>query len=190
VAGGAVVLLIGAAAGVPVRDLLKDPAVLPTVAWYSGLLSHAGVVLWAAAATVAAFGFGVAGRGVPGTGLLLGVAVLSALLMADDLLLLHEDVIRGWGIPEVVTIAAYGAFGAAVLARNAARVISGPGFGTLVLAMALFAVSLFFDNLPKLGVVETVGQEIVEDLAKLGGIVLWLEYVVGITRHAVVRREG
>lgn len=181
----------------PVGTLTRDPAALTGAPPYAGLLSHLGVLLWCAAATVC-FLAGALVRRV--RALLFGFGALTAALLLDDLFLLHEAVLpalTAW--PEVVFVAVYGAATAVLLTchRRALRRTDWPLLAGALAALAFAAVA---DVLPELlagdRTVEDVPPAIVdaylllEDGAKFAGIVLWLAYFVGVGVGALGPRDA
>jgi hypothetical protein len=84
---------------VPAYQLIDDPAPYLGVEWYTGLLSHLGVLLWCASAAVCGFaGYVLLDNGGARrhelSRLLLLFAVANLWLALDDLLLIHEQLAR------------------------------------------------------------------------------------------------
>ena len=170
---------------VPAHELLRDP--MATVSERSaccglhlGLVSHLGVGLWVSTAAICAFAALCLPRR-PGkrrlaTRFLSGAASLSAWLALDDLLMLHERVLPGLGVPELATYAVYGAAGLVHLG-TALRVATPAAAGTRVLllvAVAMLGASVVSDTvLEALGWTVPIG---LEDGAKLVGIAFWLAF--------------
>ncbi len=102
------VIVMGVAytSDVPVTDLLRDPSATLDGAWYVGLISIAGVALWAAAAAICLLCLGAS----PSAGeraLLLAGGISSVILGADDAFLGHEAIKNILGIPSLLTIAVF-----------------------------------------------------------------------------------
>jgi hypothetical protein len=92
-AGCAVLLVVVLQRAVPIRDLMVDPVTVTGSAWYAGFVTSIGVVGWTVA-SVACFGTAYAARlaGRPGAHRTFrGGALLFAVLLVDDLFLLHSD---------------------------------------------------------------------------------------------------
>ena len=103
------VIVMGVAytSDVPVTDLLRDPSATLEGPWYIGLVSIAGVALWAAAAAICMIC--MTANPTPGErSLLFAGAVTSVILGADDAFLGHEAIKNIIGIPSPITIAIYG----------------------------------------------------------------------------------
>jgi hypothetical protein len=172
---------------VAVEQLFLDPAFLSGRPWYTGVLSDLGVLGWTAA-TVAALGGGwVASQtGRPSAARFLrSGAVVSALMLADDLLQLHADLMRFTGLPKSVRQLLVVAPAVVWLARYAGE-IARTRWVILVGALAGFGVSLIADTLsPE----RSIAGLFVEDSAKLLGILAWAQYMLltslDITRSTI-----
>lgn len=163
------VLYIHATAEVPLGTLTRDP--LSGKPAYLGLLSQAGILVWAAGAAVCLLA-GTVLRGTPDGRFMLGAGILSIVLCVDDAFLLHDEVLPLVGIPEGVIYAAY--LGMIVLFFAAfRRAIFRSGYGVLLLALAFLGLSVICDawGLPWLD------PYLLEDGAKFAGIALWTGYL-------------
>ena len=80
---------------VDVGLLTRDPQVTTESPWYLGAASSIGIVGWSIAAAVLGFAaallYGAGDRSRP-MGAVLSAAVLTSVLLVDDLLLLHDDI--------------------------------------------------------------------------------------------------
>lgn len=187
-------VLLGTSTRVPTRLLTRDPTAALGGAPYVGFLSQVGIFFWAGAAAVCLLAWRLVGReaaeGDRARGFFAAGGMLTLLLGVDDLFLLHETVFPGVGIPEPSVYAAYGAGLALFLARYRASVgITAPVL--MALALASFGTSAAFDVLEPRG----VNQYLLEDGAKLVGIVSWLGFFLRaaeaeIPRALARRREG
>lgn len=95
--GGSLLLVLIARQNSEVAsELLLDPSYSAGYHWYTGLVSDLGVMGWTIGGTAATFGWWLARRGGrPGAARLFGGgALLTAYLVADDLLQLHAGVIQ------------------------------------------------------------------------------------------------
>ncbi len=157
--------------GVPFAKLARDP-LAGAGASYTGLLSNVGVLLWSGAATACLFSGAVLGRGTGDAALrrfLLCSGLLTCMLLADDLFLLHEELLPGWtGVPEKAVLAGYGALTLFWLVRfRGVALRTEPAL--LALALGCFAVSVLADARDRENL-------LLEDGAKLLGIATWLVY--------------
>lgn len=99
-AGLAVTLLTmtaGSLAERPAEDFFRDPTATAHLRWYVGSVSRLNGAVWLSAATLAAF---VALAGSRLRGAMLVLSGFCAVLGADDMLLLHEEVGPKVGLPE------------------------------------------------------------------------------------------
>ena len=189
---GAAVLAVGLAVRfffrIPLATLTRDPLATLEAPFYIGAISNVGVLAWAAAATICFFTSCLlrheAGQVAPRR-FLLYFGLLTALLLADDLFLLHEDVLYGYlRVPEVVTFGVYGLLGAIGVVRFRS-VIRGTDVLLLGMALALWCLSLLSDLMP-----DARAQHLVEDGAKLVGILAWLAYLARASATFLRRARG
>lgn len=171
--GGVVLLNLGG--GIPMADLIRDPAAIAGMPAYTGLLSQIGLFLWAAAAAICLFCARLASRGGPDEAgmarFFFASGALTLLLGLDDAFLLHEDVFPRIGIPEKVVLASHVLLTAAYLLVFARTILTRTGHGLLAMALFFFAASVVLDvlNPPAM-------PYLAEDAAKLTGILGWLAY--------------
>jgi hypothetical protein len=163
---------------VTIGDLTRDPAALADVPVYLGMVSHLGVILWAAAVSVCGFSSVLIHRLRSRTRLvhfLAAAAILSGILMLDDLFMFHERVLpERLGVAEPLIYLSYVALVAAFLLWFA-QLILQTDFLLLGSALISFGLSVFLDLIPsdRLGL---AGSYLIEDGFKLLGIALWLTY--------------
>ena len=158
-------LVVEASSRIPdVSAVTRDPTAVAGVPWWTGALSRLTNLCWAAAA---ALNFLAAQAAVTRHRLpLLLLAGLGAVLGIDDTMLLHESVLPAGELPEQPLLA-LDAVAALVLAVLWRRVPWRRSNVTAFLAgAALLAVAVASD------VLHTVPL-LVEDGAKLGGILAW-----------------
>jgi len=112
------------------------------------------------------------------------VAVVTALMLLDDLYLLHDAVYPKVGIPETAVQAAYLlAIGAIVLRY---RVELGPAaLAGIVVTLGFWAMSIGMDTFLNNHALKF--DQLVEDGAKLVGIVVWGALWAGLA-HLAMRR--
>lgn len=177
-AGGAVALasIVGAYAlsvrmQVPAEALTRDPAASIGSAWWLGLLSNLGIMLWAAATAICALGAYLllrmdASRGA--TLFLLASAGMSLALALDDAFMLHEEVLPAYlGIPERATYGVYVVMMVAYIALFWRR-LRRTDYVVLLVSLACYALSILIDVL--------IDARFIEDAFKFAGIVLWVLY--------------
>ena len=179
--------VLAAQRSVPVEQLFLDAAFVSGQPWYTGLLSSLGVLGWTAATVAALFGGWVAaqtGRASAARFLRSGAAV-TVLLLADDLLQLHADLMRFTGLPkgvrQILVVLPAGVW----LVRYAGE-IARTRWGIVVGALGCFGLSLLLDaaaaDTSRLGL-------FAEDSAKLLGVLAWAQYMVltsvDITRSTI-----
>jgi hypothetical protein len=176
VAGGSVLAVAGTQRSVDLEQLFLDPAFLSGQPWYTGVLSDLGVLGWATATVTALWGGWVAAQtGRPSAARFLrAAAAVSVVLLADDLLQLHADLLRFTGVPKAVRQLLIVLPAVAWMVRYAAD-IARTRWVILVGALAGFGLSLLVDGLTRPG--STVGL-FVEDSAKLLGVMAWAQYLV------------
>ena len=160
-------------------DVWQDPQVTTDTAFYLGLGSNLGVILWGAAVSILLFTWFALGPGPvrahAGRGLLAATG-LTTLLLADDLLLLHERVFRyEWRIPEHQTLMVYGVIGLACLLVAFRLIRESPDRVLFVSVIVLFAVALIVDFIDETEATVTGGGTF-EDGAEFLGVIGWLAF--------------
>lgn len=190
---GTGVLLTLAAKGAP-GELFLDPSFANGGAWYVGMVSQVGILCWTAAFVSAAFGSWVArkgGRTKAATFLKRG-AVVTALLLLDDLIGLHSMVQSwtGFGKPVVVFLLVSPCLAWLVIH---ARDISRTRTQILVAALTGLISSGLVDLTAQTAKDDTVGL-FIEDSPKFLGILAWVTYfvltTVDITRSVLNDLHG
>jgi len=177
--GGLAFLAIGAVQALGSTELWQDPPVTTREPFYLGLGSNLGVLLWGATVVVCVFTW-IALRGQPAGERfgrpLLAATALTMVLLADDLLILHERVFpTELGLSEVEMMAIYGVAGIACLLVAFRLIRESPDKVLLVSTIVLFAVALALDVVDETSVVIT-GTGTAEDAAEFLGIVGWLAF--------------
>ena len=156
-------------AGIDPFELLREPQDQFGYPLYGGLISNFGVSVLTMAAAIAGFAavFGCRRRAR-----LAAAAVLSAVLAADDQYMLHEVVgPRVFGIPEPAFFLVYAATSLAIAWSIGPRLVL-PRHALLLVAGGALALSVVMDLVLPI----TAYTLLAEDMAKLGGLVLWLFY--------------
>ena len=132
----------------------------------------AGVVLWMACSAICLFAAAVLARFrslAPETIFLIVAGLFTGFLGADDLFLVHENVLPAFGVPEPVTYGAYALIACGYLALSW-RCILNNNFMLLTAAIALLGTSVGIDWVIHS---EEPWRIIVEDGAKITGICAW-----------------
>lgn len=188
-----IVVLVGAVVvtattKVTMRELTQDPTTVLDAPFYIGYVSNLGNVLWAAVVGVCAFAaITVIGVGLEWRRFLLWSGVFSAVLLADDLFLLHDEILPRYagisgelyGISYVVGMAAYlFVFRDRILRTN---------YPLLLAALVLFGISVVVDlgSKPLANILPTNLVILAEDGSKLLGVGTWLAYFVSVGQRAL-----
>ena len=168
----------------PPSDLMRDSQVVAAghagASPAYGLVSNLGIVALSLASGAAAIGrLALPDAPAPLPRLLLWIAVLTLVLVVDDLLLLHEAAAFA-PMAGVLTTAAYGLAFLRFVVRFRAVIVGELDVGLLVLAVGAFGVSAVTDLL----VAPTQISVLVEDGAKLLGLVAWSAFGLRTTLFA------
>ncbi len=169
-----VVLLLHFWKGISISSLTSDPATIAKVPPYTGFLSQIGIFFWSASVAVCMFGAKVISRHPDNLNFkrFLNVSgMLTLVLGLDDVFLLHEEVFPLFGVPQLVVLVSYAGFVLFYLFRFYSLILKTE-FVLLGMALFFFAVSIIVDVFEP----QFFGRLLVEDSAKLVGIVSWLSY--------------
>ena len=173
----------------PVGLLTRDPQTTAEGPWYLGLASSLGIVGWSVAAALFAFGAAVvrsAGARDRQFATLAWAAALTVLLLLDDLLLIHDDILyRAIGAEEPV-LAVYGVVFLAWLLVYGSGV-SGSARMPLALAVGWFGASVGVDLVWNS---DSEWRLVVEDGAKFVGIWLWAVFAMVLCAGCVASTLG
>ncbi|WP_133252054.1 hypothetical protein [Actinomycetospora cinnamomea] len=169
---------LAALVGARFEDLSRDvSAVLGGPPW-TGSLSQLVGSAWFASAAIAVFAAVVLRRsGRDGARMLLTGGLLTAVMSADDLFLLHEGVFPEIGIPEVAVLGAY--FVAAIVFILRFRVQLAESALLIGGALLMWVLSGVVD------LVVVAGSFLLEDGAKLAGVALWSVMLVRLSSAKV-----
>jgi hypothetical protein len=161
--------------------LLRDPASQAGLPFYAGALSSLGILLWYATAVVCFYSALLGGRkGLPARrrAFLAYGGVLTALLLLDDLFMVHEE-----ALPLLLSRAeawSYALYLALVLGLFLLfhREVLASNFALLALAFLFFGLSLGLDQAPLGGLpgLWRLKSIAVEDALKLLGVGSWFLY--------------
>ncbi len=145
-----------------------------------GMMSQAGLLLWSATSAIALFGALVLRVQAAPAGhqaLLLYAGLLTGWLVLDDTYLLHESILPGFGVPQVLIQLAYAVAALVYLWLNR-MLIRHAEWPILLAAGASMAASIGLDL-----VVESRSDAavIIEDALKFYGFVLWTVFHITTT---------
>jgi hypothetical protein len=180
-----------ASAGVPFSDLSRDPSEILKSPFYLGALSHLGILVWCSSAAICLFAAAFPVRdsrwGEQGRFLLVS-GVLTAWLVVDDLLTLHEVALPNLlSVRQRYVFAAYAVAVALYLVRFR-RVLLDTDYPLLIVAFVFFGVSVLSDAVQAR--FPLPGHHYVEDCSKMLGIVAWTVYFARTAmRHVRLRDE-
>lgn len=165
-------------------DLTRDPAASLDAPMYLGLLSNAGMVLWAAATGICLFAGGLCRLSRPGTrwpAFLLAFGALTGFLLMDDLYMFHDEIFPDHlGISQGLMYGAYLGLIAFLFVYFRGVIARTPYL--LLLACAGFGVSVLADIAS-----DSIGDFfLVEDGAKFVGIAYWLAYLTRCAAQALL----
>ena len=175
--------------------LMRDTAIMGRLPFYAGLGPKVETVLWSASLTVCLFTLYALQRRADhfaGTRrFLLQVAILTGLLMMDDIFLFHGEIApKLLNIGGHVVIAAYLVMAIVMLTSNRTEILSSE-YLILLLALGLFGASIASDAFSKLtgGLPQFLDQirVFLEDALKFAGTATWLTYFV---RYAIQKFES
>jgi hypothetical protein len=173
-------ILVSASADVPVAVFLRDPADTLHAHPLTGLLSHVGVLVWWAAASVCLFCGAVLWRARADQRLrsfLAWSGVITAVLATDDLFLVHDALAPLYlGLDDKAFLFAYGAAVAWYLVRFRTIILDSE-YTLLLLALLFFGSSILVDMVLQ-DRWASPWRIAVEDGLKLLGIVGWSGYLI------------
>ena len=178
---------------VPVSHLLRDPSPLLEFPFYTGAVSHVGVVLWWAAATICFFAATLLPRATRQRRFLQAGGLLSAVLGTDDLFVVHDVIFPDYlGIHEAFVVGVYGLMLAAYLLAFASLVARQTAYPYLLAACLLFALSILSerDLVQRVAGLGWAEQLLLEDGLKLLGVSSWLGYFASTARAWVLNPAG
>ncbi len=171
--------------GIAFGDLTRDPSAVYEFSFYIGFLSQTGIFFWAAAATACLLAGAIFLR-LPDrrqmAAFFFASAFLSLMLGLDDVFLFHEVVYPHFGIPEKVV---YGIYAALVLGYLwfFRSILLNTRFIILAMGFGFFAMSVGMDIVDPQG----IDPFLLEDGAKMIGIVCWLGYFSSTAFTALAR---
>jgi hypothetical protein len=152
----------------------RDPSAIFDMPLYIGFLSQVGIFFWASTAAVCLYSGALLAaqpRNASTKHFLYSAGLLSILLGLGDAFLLHEQFFPYIGIPEKAIYVIYGCLMLYFLYRFREHILRTE-YLVLAAGLSLFAVSVLLD------VIQPEGVDIflIEDSAKLVGIMSWMAY--------------
>lgn len=171
---------------IPVGKLLRDPLVVAGAPPYYGIISQVGIFLWSAAAAICLFSAKALSSLCADMELrrfLFVSGILTLFLGLDDAFLLHDDVLPRIGIRERIVYLGYALTVSYYLIRFRWTILKSE---YILLGMALFSFALSI-AVDRFQFEDTAGR-LLEDGAKLVGIVSWLAYF-SCTGLSALRRK-
>jgi len=163
-----------------VSSLTRDMAAIAHVHPLIGVVSNVGILLWCATAAICLFGRSLLReRGMYAeASFLLWAGLLTAVLLVDDLFMIHEYIAPvHFRVNEKVVLAAHACMAGAYL-WSQRRLILASNYQLLAAAMALFAASILVDITNAHG-----WWSLGEDAFKVLGIASWFGYHASRARH-------
>ncbi len=183
------VLLIGLGAGAvswttgtPLSHLTRDPTAVLGGRCYIGLVSTAGLLVWAAAAGVCFLAAALlAGSDNRARRFLLASGGVTLFLALDDAFLIHEEILCvHLGLSQSLIYGIY-ILVIAVYLLSFAGFILRTDFLVLLLAVFFLGLSLGLDVLSDHFDHTSDLETFVEDMLKLTGILFWLSYLARVS---------
>lgn len=179
--------------GASLEFFLRDIVATGKLPFFAGFVSQLGGMLWCASLTVCLFSLLILrprnGSLIASRRFLLQAALLTGVLLLDDIFLFHEEVAPEYlHIGEKFVMAGYLLLGIAFVFFNRNEILSSEYF-LLGLALALLGASVFLDALP----IDDFGlryfwkrlEIFLEDGFKFAGIATWLIYFVRYAAHKI-----
>lgn len=205
VLSGIAILLVHYLTDINVLVLTVDPAAEVGLAPYVGVFSYIGILAMWSGATVAVFTALLPGR-YEMRPFLLSLGLIMALLALDDLFLIHEEIGRELAIAvgspedrslwEAPVFLMYGIIVLAWLWQFRTRILRTPwllllgGLVALGISVTIDIGEFVFPDLAEATPWMGTTIAMVEDLAKLGGLFLFMAYTVVIGRHVIGARPS
>jgi len=179
---------------VSLEFFLRDIVATGELPFFAGFVSQLEGILWSASLTVCLFALIMmqrrSGDFARSKRLLLQGGILTATLLLDDIFLFHEEIAPDYlHIGEKIVIAGYLIIGIVFVFSNWKEILSSE-YLILMIALAMFGASIFFDALPMDDFnVRYFWEQLelfLEDGFKFAGIATWLTYFV---RYSIRRIE-
>lgn len=174
---------------IPYSDLTRDAAATLEGPWYTGALSNSAIALLLVGAGIALFAASllpdVAGKSRKG--LLNALALVVIVFAVDDLFMLHEAVYPEFGISSELAFAVYGLAMLVVIWVWRDVILHASDWAYLLLAALALGVSVVVDVVLEQDLLDLpFSGELIEDPAKILGMVLMSFYLIVTSRIALV----
>lgn len=170
----AIIIPVNIITKIAVEKFTRDVAVIVKIQPYTGMISNIGMVLWSSAAAICFFAFvyNKQKQNVKFQVFFLFSAIITTVLLLDDLFMLHEMVFPKYlFIPEKITVGVYG-ISVLIFLYSFRKNLLETYYLPLVLSLIFFALSIGFDFYPWV----LKWHYLLEDGSKFLGIVGWLAY--------------
>ena len=174
----AAAFFVSAVTETPIGFLLRDPNAIARQPLYYGALETAGIMLMACTGGATLFASSLC-RARAARFLLMG-GLLTMLLVADDLYMLHENSPK-LGLNEAITFGIYLALALVFAAVNLSYLLGSP-ISLFATSGAFFAAAMGVDAIPGLDQQLPRGSE---DLLEVIGICYWSAFFVKCARDAL-----
>jgi hypothetical protein len=176
--------LVHAVTQAPIPILTRDPAATFDAPPYVGMLSNATMLVWTAAATICLFAAGATRSDQAVRRFLFFAGLFTAVLLLDDLYMIHEVLAPEYlGIPEKVVYVIY-AMAAFFWLSKYRNVIRATDYRLLMLALFFLGSSVGIDILDSRGWFPIDSPYLLEDGAKIAGVIFWLAYFTRTAKDA------
>ena len=183
------VLLLHYWKGIPIGNLTRDPITVVRAPPYTGFISQIGIFFWSASAAVCFLSAKVLSRLITVNlkikCFLIVSGMLTLVLGIDDVFLLHEQFFPYFGVPEKAVLGSYAGFVLFYLVKFYSIILKTE-FSLLAMALIFFGLSIILDLLQP----HSVYSFLLEDGAKLVGIVSWLGYFFTTAASAIYHNSA
>lgn len=163
--------------------VMRDPLAIADYPPYVGAVSNLGILFWCSAAAICLFSFVVLrklDRNRKFQIFFLGSGCITAILVLDDLYLLHEMVFPEYlNLSENVIMFGYISLILLYLVKFRKIILNSTDFIILFFAFGFFGFSMGFDKVLPVLSFDLLGDEtqvLLEDGFKFAGIISWLTY--------------
>ena len=172
---------------VPASVLLHDLNAINASPPYYGLLSNLGIIIWTATATITLWTYAsvrsyLRRRQLQIEVLLFG-GIFTAIIMIDDLFMLHEQLPK-LGLPGALYPALYGGLQGAFLVVFIHPILKSEWL-LLLGALGFFGISITLDVAADAFSISFIGRGYIEDIAKFVGILFWFTYFASLSWTAL-----
>ncbi|MGB8360972.1 MAG: hypothetical protein WCE80_06185 [Acidimicrobiia bacterium] len=186
------IYVVTRATGTHFSDLTRDAAATLDGPWYTAALSNATVVMTSAGAAIAIFSAGLLDGRARGSvkGFLIALGLLVGVIAMDDLFMLHETVLPALGIRAILLFGVYALALLGILWFWREAIFGSSDYVFLVLAGLALGISGVVDSVfTDEGLLDLpFSGELIEDPAKILGMVFMTFYLVVTARQALLRR--